>query len=307
MSFAFAFAFSSLIVLFAASVTGQDYLIRMHKPLKAGQRYQLSVVGSESNQQSMLSGPESAKRQMENLSVDMESVVTVLAVNANGLPTKESHTIVKLLHGAKKEPLLPPGTTVTTWLNGQSTLFHLGERLASETESRHLTLAAALASDGPTDDTVYGTWERKKPGDSWPVNTTLGTRYLNETLASLGLKVATFEGKTTFQKVTQDAGTNVFHMGIYLKATAKPVVKAPRGSARATIECVFNAACPADITKSAREDALKQTISFIAFSPPDSDGVTKQLSTKTTRSITRKFKMLEQAPPAPAKPAKTGR
>jgi hypothetical protein len=303
----FAFAFSSLIVLFAASVTGQDYLIRMHKPLKVGQRYQLSVTGSESNQQAVLSGPGSAERKLEDLSVDMESVVTVLAIDGNGLPMKESHTIVKFLHGPEKVPLLPPGTEVIARQAGPMTSFQIGDRLADEKEKKHLALVASLAGDGPTDDTIYGTWERKKPGDSWPVNTTLGTRYLNETLAWLGLNVSTFEGKTTFQKVTQDAGTNVFHMRIYMKATAKPLVKAPRGSARATIEGVFNTAYPADIKKSAREEELKLTISFIAFSPPDSEGVTKQLSTKTTRSITRKFKLLEQAAPAPSKLAKPGR
>jgi hypothetical protein len=301
------FALSSLIVLLATSVTAQEYTIRMHKPLKVGQRYQLSAISSESKQQSLLSGPDSAKKQKEDLSVDMESVVTVLAIHANGLPKRESHTIVKFLHGAKKAPLLLPGTEVIASLSGRKTEYEVGGRPANEAEIKHLALVAALSSDGPTDDTIYGTWERKKAGDSWPANSTLGSRYLDETLAPMGLKAASFDGKTTFQKVTQDAGTNVFHLQINVKATANPVVKAPRTNARATFEAVFNSACPADITKSAREDASKLTISFNAFSPPDTNGVTKQVSIKTTRSMTRKFKLLEQDIPAPAKPRKPGR
>jgi len=287
-------ALSSLILLSAASLPADDYIIKMHQPLKAGQRYKLTAAGSDSTAEFLSSGPESAKRQTEEIKVEMESVVTVLAVNANGLPKKESHTIVKFLHGTKKTPLIPAGTKVVTSLSGKKTLFEVGGRPANIAENKHLSLVAQLSSDGPTDDDIYGSRARKKTGESWPINSTLATRYLDSTLAPAGLKVASLSGKTIFQKVLQDGGTNVFHMRIDLKATANPLVKVPRTTASATIEAELNCACPADITKSAREDELKLNISFKAFSPPDTNGVIKQLSTKSARSVSRKFELLEQ-------------
>jgi len=120
------FAVGSLVVFVAVSAVAQDYAIKIQQPLKVGQRYKFTAVASDSSENSMTSGQQVLKSQKEELSLEMESEATVLAIDSKGRPTKESHTILKLLEGPEKKPMLAAGTKVIASRPGQKTVFEVG-------------------------------------------------------------------------------------------------------------------------------------------------------------------------------------
>ena len=286
------FTLGSLIVLVAASVAAQDYAIKMHQPLKVGQRFKCTVVASESTENTLTSGERVLKKDKEERSVEMESEATVLAVDAKGRPTKESHTIVKLLQGAKKEPVLAAGTKVVASRPGKKTEFEIGGAPAPDAVAKALDLAVEISSGGPTDDEIFGTTERKKVGDRWPLNEALALKDANEELGDAGLSVASVQGATTLQKVTKSDGVDVLHLAGNMIAKMSPAAKGPFTAADATMNATFTGAIPVDLTKTVREEGATMTMVIKASGKPNPEGPTVQMSGNMKRSATRQYKML---------------
>ena len=286
------FTFSLLIVLVAASVGAQDYAVKMQHPLKVGQRYKLTAVASESSENTMSSEQRTLKNQKEELSIEMESDVTVLAVDAKGRATKEAHTIVKLVEGAGKEPLLAAGTKVTASRPGQKTVFEIAGKPATDAVAKALNLAIEITSgSGPTDDELFGTKERKKVGDRWPLNEALALKDANEKIAASGLKVDSVKGTTTLQKVTKDGSVDVVHLLGNMTATLSPAPNGPFTSADSTMTATFSGAFPTDLTKSVRQEGATLTMALKASVKPP-EGPMIEVSGKMKRSAERQFKLL---------------
>jgi hypothetical protein len=285
------FAFVSLAILVAAHVSAQDYAIKMHQPLKVGQRYKFTAVGIESSENSMTSQERVLKNQKEELTLEMESQATVLAVDAKGRPTKESHTVVKLLQGAGKEPMLAAGTIVIASRPGRKTVFEIGGETATSAVAKALDLAVSITSGGPTDDEIFGTTERKKVGDRWSVNEALALKDSNEKLSTAGMSVESVKGTTTLQKVTKDGSVEVIHLLGNMTATMSATAKGPFTFADSTMTATFTGAFPADITKSVREEGLTMTMVLKASGKPNPEGPVVQISSNLKRSVTRQFKL----------------
>ena len=288
------FALCSLIVLLTASVSAQDYAIKIEQPFKVGQRYNLTVVATDSSEMTMTAEQRPPKIQDEDQDIQMESVATVLAVDANGRPTKESHTIVKLLQGAAHEPLLAAGTKVTASRADRKKMFEINGAPAMGAVAKALDLAVDITSGGPTDDEIFGTTERKKVGDSWPLNESVAMKDANEKLGAMGMSVNSVKGTTTLQKVTREGGVDVFHFKANLNATAtaSPAAKGPFTAGGTTMDATFTGAMPEDITKSGLEEGETMTMVMKVSGKPTPEGPVVQLSLKAKRSVTRKFKLL---------------
>ena len=287
------FALGSLLVFVAASVTAQDYAIKMQEPLKVGQRYKFTAVASESSENSMTSGGRVLKEEKEELSVEMESEATVLAVDTKGRATKESHAIVKLLQGSEKKPLLAAGTKVIASRSDRKTEFEIGGAPAPAAVAKALGVAVEITSGGPTDDEIFGTTERKKVGDSWPMNEALALKDSKEKLAASGLNVTSVKGTTTLEKVTKDAGVDVMHLVGNMTATLSPAPKGPFTSAESTMTATFTGAFPTDFSKSRREEGSTMTMVLKASGKPNPQGPVVQVSGKMKRSATRQYKLVK--------------
>lgn len=286
------FALCSLVVLLAASVSAQDYAIKLDQPFKVGQRYSLTATGTESSDMTMSSAQCTPQSQKENQVVEMESVVTVLAADAQGRPTKESHEIVKLLQGAEKQPLLAVGTKVIASHPGRKTVFEIEDAPASGKVAKALALVVNITSGGSTDDDIFGTTERKKAGDSWPINETVAMKDANGKLASAGMNVTGVKGTTTLVNVTQAGGVDVSHIKATLNAAATPASGGPFTTGNTTLNATFTGAIPTDITKIAREDTETMNMVMKVSGKHGSDGPVMQMNLTAKRSVTRKFKLI---------------
>jgi hypothetical protein len=287
------FSLGALLVLMAATVAAQDYAIKLALPLKVGQRYQFTAAGNQSSENSMTAEQRVVRNQKEELSLEMESEVTVLALDAKGRSTKESHTIKKLLQGPGKQPLLVAGTKVVASRPGAKLTFEIaGEPVAGDV-AKALELALSITSGGPTDDEIFGTRQRKKVGDRWPMNETLALQDGNAKLAGSGLAIAKIKGATTLQKVTKDGAVDVLHLAADLTATLAPAAQGPFTSVDATMTATFTGAFPTDLTKSIQEEGQTMTMVIKASGKPNPEGPVVQVASIMKRSISRQWKLLD--------------
>ena len=107
--------------------------------------------------------------------VECECVVTVLAVDDKGKPSKLSLQIEKLTRtdDAGVKELVSKGSVVTVSMKDGIEVSEMdGHRLPLPTQEA-ITVILPLDPNGPTDDELFGTSGRKKPGDHWDANTDL--------------------------------------------------------------------------------------------------------------------------------------
>lgn len=159
----------------AAQDAGYD--IRLQRPFKAGQSFAVSATNTQRTSQgarvpTAAGGPSQFMRR-----VLLDADVRIDKVDASG--TQASVTIRKLelqtdngdiLAGRPApEVLLSPGTELVMTCAGEQTSFARKNKEALSAAA--LTALQQALQKMAFTDTMYGTTEKRKVGDSWPINT----------------------------------------------------------------------------------------------------------------------------------------
>ncbi len=190
-----------------ASVLAQDYPIRLHRPQAVGLKYHLSANGRSTRTHVEKSGGKILQNDAVKFAVECECVVTVLAVDDKGKPSKLSLQIEKLTRtdDAGEKELVSRGSIVTVSMKDEVEISEMnGHRLPLPTQEA-ITVIFRLDPNGPTDDELYGTTGRKKPGDHWEVNSDLMAKDLLRLRATA--TTTDLSGTVTFEKVVRDGNT----------------------------------------------------------------------------------------------------
>ena len=188
---------SAVLLFLAVSVRAEEYEIHLHRPKTAGQTYRLSATGSEVNQMSVDINSKPEKRESENKTFEFESVVTILEVSKQGAPVKESHRIVKCdrLENGSRLVLVPPGTVVVASTTDKKDQFTIEDKEVSPEAKEAFEMVIDLDDSGYNEDDAFGTKERKKIGESWPINMKLALEELRS--SGLDLQKGDLSGKVT--------------------------------------------------------------------------------------------------------------
>ena len=193
----FAAAVLALALAPCSALFAQDYEIRLERPDPVGSRLHLSMVGKESTSQVVKQGDKVIEEKNTKYTVEAELVVTVLALSTKGKNTRIKLEVEKLtrIEGDARRELLPKGSVVTASWDGKEQAFEMaGGALDPDTEES-LKLLDLVTEDpnGPTEDEIFGTKERKKVGDRWEGNSEL----MAKQLAGLGATVKKEDLKIT--------------------------------------------------------------------------------------------------------------
>jgi hypothetical protein len=185
-----------------AQAPEQDYEIRLHRPEVVGQKYHLSASGRIARTQVAKSGDKLLKNEAEKFSVECECVVTVLAVDDKGKPSKLSLQTEKLTRtdDAGVKELVTNGSIITVSMkDGDEVSEMAGHRLPLPAQEA-ITVILPLDPNGPTQDELYGTSQRKRPGDRWDANMDLIVKDLLRRSASANKE--DLSGTVTFERIT---------------------------------------------------------------------------------------------------------
>jgi len=164
----FAFVWALLL---AVAADGEEYNIRLSHPEKVGDAYIRSVHAQfKMDNTSRVRGYPPQRRQ-EAFTVEMEGTVQVLAVDEkSGQATRLSCTVSKLARDGR--PLFPEGTVVVAENKEGTTQYTVdGQQVAPPAAQALGEVLSAHTPGAPdNDDTLFGTNEPKKVGDTWPAD-----------------------------------------------------------------------------------------------------------------------------------------
>jgi len=156
----------------AAAQPADGYLIRLTRPAPVGQKYQ--YVANATIVQSLTADVAGQTRTLQprSLSVRFEGVEEVLAVNNLGEPSKVVYTVERCTsrQGKKEINIVQPGLQVTVEADKWKSRMDISQGALTIQDEMLLRPVLALpATDGVSDDECYGTMQKQKVGDSWPV------------------------------------------------------------------------------------------------------------------------------------------
>ncbi len=169
-----------IALLAVTCAAAEDYQIKFHRPPKVGDRYLVTATGATETTTTPIIAGQKQPPDVTGFTAEVEAVEEVLTVGETGDATKLRLTINKCIIESKDghEETIPAGTVITGTLHGGETLFEIKDGKLSATASEVFALLFDLDEGESTTDEVFGTKERKKPGDSWPINVDAGARDL---------------------------------------------------------------------------------------------------------------------------------
>ena len=176
-------------LLLSASAAAQEFTIRLTRPSVSGQRYRLTAEASRSRRVVTKKDGEVLRDQQTKKSVELVAEVTVMRLNAKGRVSQKLMVIERFVQTedeSRRELLAKGDVLILSSLDGKPT-FRLKGSVLTPSATKALELIFGSNSRAADDDELFGSRQRRKVGDSWPINAEAVAR----SLKSEGLEVAT--------------------------------------------------------------------------------------------------------------------
>jgi hypothetical protein len=253
------FAIILLAGLTSFAHAAQDFAIQLQRPVKVGDRYGLSANGSEEQVSKVQVNGQAVPPRSSALTVALTAKAEVLAVSLTGREMKTRFIITKATRTVESATgeLMPAGTEIIAEHKGQRTEFIIDNMPASPDLAKALTVVISLEDDeAPGDDVIFGTKERKRVGDTWPVNSTEAAADFARR-GGMKMDPKNMTGTTTLSEVTKIDGqsTLVISAVMTIKEVSIPL---PQGIAvqHSEFKATFSGAFPVDGTKRAMRKSM---------------------------------------------------
>lgn len=282
---------SAVILLAVSRVLAEDYEIRMTRPAKVGDKYEMIASGARTEKVTMLVGGKVAKADGRSMTAKLEATVTVQEIDSLKREKKINLVVSKCVAAtegaANEEEVLRKGAQVVAQLQGKEKEFLVDGEAASKDIAGILDLFISFPTTPTTDDDIFGTKERKKVGDSWPVNKAKAVEDLSD--EGMSVKAEDIKGSTKLEKLAVVDGVQCLHLSAKLDI-GKLSAPLPPGMAieKAAMTATFEGDFPLDVSKDCLSQGMTMTMSMIAKGKPSPDAPEMTLSTK--REETRKMK-----------------
>lgn len=251
----------ALALLFPPALLAQDYEIKLTRPNKAGDEYNLDATGKQFKDVTVTSNGAVVKNEKADVSIQCLGVLKIIEVSAKGQETKTSLTIDKFIKtdGGKDSEVLPKGTVVSSSIVDKKPVHTVNGEPVAPDVAELLSLVVNLSKDDKVDDdTLFGTKERKKKGDTWDVNADEAVKSFEA--ATSGGKLENFAGKATLEDVTGDLLKITAHFTTDFRPPLPPAFTINSSSLEASMSGLF----PIDATKPRAEESTKISFSFTA-------------------------------------------
>ena len=196
-----------------------DYVIRLTRPTRVGDRYRLDAKGTTSEHEKISMGGQ-VQNEDKDLSVHLLAVATVLAVDSSASATKTEYVIesCQRMSGGKTEDVLGAGHKVVVEADqqGDTTYTVDGDAALEDVQKTLSVVLSAHRPNSPSDDDIFGTRERKRVGDSWSINSTAAAADL--TKAGLTVSPEAFTGTVSLDGVRTVGSIKALELSARLKA-----------------------------------------------------------------------------------------
>ena len=159
-------------IFFVATAGAQDYEIRLHRAIATGAKYRITGSGQQFERMQIFAGGKQVDQKEEDIRFDIETVATALTVDALGRPTQYTLAIEKFVvsPAGGDTVTLERGTVISGRLEGQRVILAIGDAPLGGLAAKVIEWMFPVPTSSGTDDDVFGTRERKKVGDRWPID-----------------------------------------------------------------------------------------------------------------------------------------
>jgi len=273
-----------------SAALAEDYEIRLNRPMKVGDTYQVSATGNETRKTRVMAGDQEISGQSESLAMELEAAVKVLAVDANATPSQVTLTVAKCLkvEGDTKTPLVPKDTVVAASLKDRKPFFEINGAPVDPEVQKALAIAITLGKGGANPDQAFGTTQRKKVGDRWTINADLTTEAMRKD--GLEAKKEDVTGFLTIEKIVKVEETECLQLGAELNiANINGAVPAGFALDKATFQSRITSVLPVNTALPPRGMSGDFTVTFILKGKPNPDGPEIVVETVGTRHVTTKM------------------
>ena len=157
----------------AAAADESSYEIKMDRPAKVGDKYHLEALAATRTTSTLKVEGKNAPAMDESVGIRFEGDVEVTEVTDKGREKKLSCTVgtCAIKQGKQNLELVPKGTTLTAeWADGKTRYRANGKDLPEFAGTLLRRVLDISDPEGASDDDMFGTKERKKVGDEWPID-----------------------------------------------------------------------------------------------------------------------------------------
>lgn len=258
---------------FTSTAAAQDYEIRLHRPFKAGDRFQMSVEARDSKKATTTVNGQPFKESLDESVVEFEAGVKITEVDGKGRPLRVQLNITKFLKvdGQDRTPLLAKGSVVMGALIGGKSVYEQDGTPVGEDAQKALRMVVSLGGGGATDDDIFGTSDRKKVGQRWSIEVERAAEDLKT--KGLGVKKEDLTGTATLEKVVRVADTECLQIALDI-SVAQLSVPTPAGFAFDKVSLVARgfSIVPVNPALGIIQQTLDMTMKLVMKGRPKADG-----------------------------------
>jgi hypothetical protein len=275
----------------AMAAAEPDYAIKLTRPEKAGNEFRIAAVTSQTIA-SMAKTPGKADEQRtDTATVTLDAAVKVLEVDKNGTPSKITLTVDKLTvkkNEAAAAELLVKGTVVTASVKDGASVFEVEGKAVTPEKAMALAMVVTLGEGQAADDETFGTKDRKKVGDQWPINAELASKEMAK--KGMGVAKEDLTGTVKLEGAVKVGAVECLDIrarmvGKKFSTPPAPGFKTQDGS----IEVAFAAKLPVDPAARSLEQSMDMTAKTVATGKLDPQGPDVTIDSTIKISSTVKF------------------
>lgn len=206
-----------LVALTVPAFAADDYELRMTRPAKVGDREQKTGKYSEVSKMAILVADKPVKTEQTEINIEYVAETEVVEVSANGKPTSRRLKLVKFAGDMNGKPAtqLTAGDEIVVARKAGAPggkEIKVNQDPATPEQAKLITGFVSVDAAGETtDDEVFGTQKRIKPGDEWKVNPEKAAKQAGETGFS-GLDPAGVKGSAKLIGVSVVEGVQCLHV-----------------------------------------------------------------------------------------------
>jgi hypothetical protein len=264
--------FPIALFLFAStSVLGEDFEIRIVRQMKVGERVEVNGSAQVSEHAVTSAMGNVVQENKKEFEAEFVGVLEALGVNDEKNVIKYRITVNRCLmtpKGAEEpEELLASGTEVVAELVEKEESYTVDGEDVSPQAKKVLGLFVDFRKQTIDEDETFGTKERKKVGDSWPIDAEKTARSAKDD--DIEVEAADIEGSTTVVDRLDVDGVPCLEMRTLLKIKKiAPPLPPSLKIEKSGIEADFQAHFPVDVTKLRLWEKTKMTVHMEAKGQP---------------------------------------
>lgn len=281
-------------MLFSAAASAEEaksYEIVLDRHVEVGSKFRAVSRGTNAEELVVTVEGVVVDEKKSEVAVDLDASAEILEVDERGR-TKTAKLVIERFSSesdGKRVDALARGTEVVLAIDGKTEQYTIDGKPVPEALAKLLKLVNALPTTDASDDEVFGSKERRRVGDSWPIDAARAAEWFSEPGMTIEKKGVSGETKLTgAANVDGDEAITV-----EARVTMEEIAMAmPEGFrlVEGRLDARFTGRFPVDVKRAKLEESLTGSSALTAVGTAgQSGGSVVTLKATGTRTRTTKF------------------